>query len=211
MIKQQKKNTRPKKHLDSQKEETKNLKPKKQSHLETQISINVFLNLTPSDEVNLASLTLKKFINLEAQACLNLRPKEAWAVNPPNFEPWLLCLLKPALSRKKNKHLRPSTLKHVTLLVWGSYGFAGSSFTVHTFAGLKLEMFRGWRSTYSSGLGHSFFLAVTTHKCLDCLAWALLFIDVFLFYLFGAASSFIIWCLGLKALASRHCDIFCAS
>ena len=49
----------------------------KQSHLETQISINVFLNLTPSDEVNLASLTLKKFINLEAQACLNLRPKEA--------------------------------------------------------------------------------------------------------------------------------------
>ena len=77
MIKQQKKTTRPKKHLDNQKEETKNLKPKKQSHLETQISINVFLNLTPSDEVNLASLTLKKFINLEAQACLNLRPKEA--------------------------------------------------------------------------------------------------------------------------------------
>ena len=78
MIKQQKKHHQAeKRHLNSQKEETKNLKPKKESHLETQISINVFLNLTPSDEVNLASLTLKKFINLEAQACLNLRPKEA--------------------------------------------------------------------------------------------------------------------------------------
>ena len=82
----------------------------------------------------------------------------------------------------------------------------GSSFAVHTFDGLKLRMLRGWRSAYSSGLGH--FSVVTTHRCLDCLG--LTVHRLLLSYLFGAASSFMILCLWFKALSLKILRFFFA-